>query len=61
MYTVQATTSLTNILKTDYKLLDHFNTVRQFLLMEAGDAMHTFSCLLFNRVSYIMYMSVHVL
>ena len=46
----QASGCLMHILHTEFHLLDHFRTVQLFLLMEAGDTMHSFASDIFLRV-----------
>nr|XP_058958465.1 gamma-tubulin complex component 5-like [Pocillopora verrucosa] len=41
-----------HLLKTDYCLLDHLAAMRNFFLLEAGDAMHQFYIEIFNKARH---------
>lgn len=46
----QASSALTNLLKSEFCLLEHFRDARLLLLMEAGDVVHHFVTELFPKV-----------
>ena len=48
---LQACGALIQLLRSEYRLTEHFRTVRLFLLMEAGDTMLHFYSDVFQRVS----------
>ena len=55
LHLLQTSASLIDLLQAQLRLTEHFNNVRLFFLMEAGDAMHHFSSELFSRVSLVLW------
>jgi len=45
----RASCSIIELMKTDFCLLDHLAAMRNFFLLEAGDAMHQFYVEIFNK------------
>ncbi|KAL9962926.1 hypothetical protein ACROYT_G032081 [Oculina patagonica] len=48
----QASCSVIQLMKTDFCLLDHLAAMRNFFLLEAGDAMHQFYVEIFNKARH---------
>ncbi|XP_074608331.1 gamma-tubulin complex component 5-like isoform X2 [Acropora palmata] len=46
---LQASSSAVKLMRTDFCLLDHLAAMRNFFLLEAGDAMHQFYVEIFNK------------
>ena len=50
-YLFQASSVLLDLLRSKFKLMEHFKTVRMFFLMEAGPTIHYITSDIFQRVS----------